>query len=142
MTELTELEALVAKATPGPWDSAYDDYGDEIWFGGYGKGTWTVGPAFLGGDGATPDGKLRMDADAALIVYLVNNVPAILAQADAITRITRERDEARAAGVALRDDLLMRAEMHRRSNDGDLVVEASNGVWQRFCQALKGPSDE
>ena len=37
--------------TPGPWIAEYSDYGDEIWFGGYGAGMWTVEPpgAYLDG---------------------------------------------------------------------------------------------
>ena len=31
--------------TPGPWTVAYDDYGDEWWFGGNGHGQWVVTPA-------------------------------------------------------------------------------------------------
>ena len=26
--------------TPGPWEASFDEYGDEIWFGGSGCGTW------------------------------------------------------------------------------------------------------
>lgn len=43
----------------------------------------------------------------------------------------------RSASDALRKDMLMRAEMNRWQNDGELVVEAGNGVWSRFCKALE-----
>ena len=37
--------------TPGPWIAEFSDYGEEIWFGGYGAGMWTVEPpgAYLDG---------------------------------------------------------------------------------------------
>lgn len=40
-----------ATHTPGPWIAEFSDYGDEIWFGGYGAGMWTVDPpgAYLDG---------------------------------------------------------------------------------------------
>ena len=28
----------MSKHTPGPWSTSFEDYGDEIWFGGEGKG--------------------------------------------------------------------------------------------------------
>jgi hypothetical protein len=55
------------KHTPGPWKTSYDSYGDEIWFGGEGWGTWMVGPAYIGGQGDTGPGREEMDADARLI---------------------------------------------------------------------------
>lgn len=41
----------MSKHTPGPWTAEYDDYGDEVWFGGRGAGMWTIhGPnCYLGG---------------------------------------------------------------------------------------------
>ena len=57
----------MSKHTPGPWVAEYDEYGDEIWFGGRGCGTWTIGPAYIGGDGLTQEGQERMAADARLI---------------------------------------------------------------------------
>lgn len=53
--------------TPGPWEKEFDDYGEEIWFGGEGRGYWTIGPALLGGEGPSPEGLARMEADAMLI---------------------------------------------------------------------------
>lgn len=58
---------METKWTPGPWKAEFDEYGDEIWFGGPGKGTWSVGPAYLGGLGPNDDGLERMKADASLI---------------------------------------------------------------------------
>lgn len=41
-----------------------------------------------------------------------------------------------AAAVALRDDMLMRAERDAWQHGGDLVVGAGNGVWRRFNDAI------
>lgn len=41
------------------------------------------------------------------------------------------------AAIALRDDMLMRAEMNKWQNNGEIVVEAGNGVWFRFNSAIK-----
>lgn len=59
--------AKLAEHTPGPWVAAYDDFGEEIWFGGSGCGTGIVGPAYLGGEGETQKGREHMQADARLI---------------------------------------------------------------------------
>jgi hypothetical protein len=58
---------MTAKHAPGPWDVEYFDYGEEIWFGGEGCGTWYVGPCVLGGAGNDPEEKAIMDATARLI---------------------------------------------------------------------------
>ena len=55
------------KHTPGPWKAEYEEYGEEIWFGGCNCGTWYVGPCYLGGDGDDPELKSIMDANASLI---------------------------------------------------------------------------
>lgn len=80
--------------TPGPWNAEYDDYGDEIWFGGYDCGTWKVGPAYLGGHGNDPVVKATMEADARLI----SAAPDLLAAceiaenlADAVARLAPEK---------------------------------------------------
>lgn len=44
----------------------------------------------------------------------------------------------RKAALALRDDLLERAERDAWKHDGDVVVEAGAGVWRRFNEALGG----
>lgn len=56
--------------TPGPWTAEYDDYGDEVWFGGEGCGMWTVNEpgCYLAGFGEdTEDKKAIAKADAVLI---------------------------------------------------------------------------
>ena len=45
-------------------------------------------------------------------------------------------DDLLAAAEALRDDMLMRAEMHKHMHNGELVVECGNGVWLRFNRAI------
>lgn len=90
-TSTEAVTKLLDGVTPGPWDSEYDDYGEEIWFGGEGCGTWTVGPCFIGGDGHDPDLARIMDADAHFIAAARDLVPALLAERDALKA---ERDEA------------------------------------------------
>ena len=46
-----------------------------------------------------------------------------------------------AAAIALRDDMLMRAKMNARQNDGEIVVEAGIGVWYRFNKAIEAASN-
>ena len=59
--------------TPGPWNIDIDEYGDEIWLGGKGCGTFTIQPeaddlyciAWLGGlgvDDPTTIGNARLIA--------------------------------------------------------------------------------
>lgn len=48
-----------------------------------------------------------------------------------------EAEKLAEAAKALRDDMVMRAKMHSWKRDGEIVVEASNGVWMRFNQALR-----
>jgi hypothetical protein len=55
-----------------------------------------------------------------------------------VAALTAERDALREAAIALRDDMIERAEMNKRFNGGDVVIEAGNGVWFRFNEALKG----
>ena len=57
-------------------------------------------------------------------------------QDECIAKLQADGDKLAAAATALRDDMLMRAEMHKRRNNGELVVEAGNGVWRRINQAL------
>lgn len=52
--------------------------------------------------------------------------------AQAITDLEAIKD----AAIALRDDMLMRAERDKWQNDGELVVEAGAGVWSRLNIAL------
>ena len=53
-----------------------------------------------------------------------------------IAKLQADGDKLAGAATALRDDMLMRAEMHKHRNNGELVVEAGNGVWRRINQAL------
>ena len=66
------------KGTPGPWAAKYDDYGDEIWFGGEGRGMWTIsdGVAFLGGKSEIVQANARLIAAAPrLLEALEQTVP-------------------------------------------------------------------
>ena len=58
------------------------------------------------------------------------------AQSVQIAKLQADSDKLAGAATALRDDMLMRAEMHKRRNNGELVVEAGNGIWRRINQAL------
>lgn len=86
---LDEGRALLEKATPGPWSVEYSEIGD--------------GPdrrliAFVMGSDETyvvvdedPAGDDEPSPDARLIVYAVNNLPALLS---AVAALETERDEA------------------------------------------------
>ena len=58
------------------------------------------------------------------------------AQSVQIAKLQADGDKLAGAATALRDDMLMRAEMRKRRNNGELVVEAGNGVWHRINEAL------
>jgi hypothetical protein len=45
-------------------------------------------------------------------------------------------DELLQAALALRDDMMRRAKASAHLNDGEIVVEAGNGVWFRFNEAI------
>jgi len=62
-----------ATHTPGPWTAEYSNYGDEIWFGGYGAGMWTVEPI-----GAYLDGASKENA------HLIAAAPELLAALEAL----------------------------------------------------------
>ena len=70
------------KHTPGPWKAEYEEYGEEIWFGGGNCGTWYVGPCYLGGDGDDPEKKVVMDANARLIAAAPDMLEALEWYAD------------------------------------------------------------
>jgi len=53
-----------------------------------------------------------------------------------LAEVEAERDGLRKAATDLRDDMIMRAEINKRVNGGEVVIEAGNGVWIRFCTAL------
>lgn len=57
-------------------------------------------------------------------------------QDECIAKLQADGDKLAGAATALRDDMLMRAEMHKHRNNGELVVEAGNGVWRRINEAL------
>ena len=57
-------------------------------------------------------------------------------QDECIAKLQADGDKLAGAATALRDDMLMRAEMHKHRNNGELVVEAGNGVWHRINAAL------
>lgn len=57
-------------------------------------------------------------------------------QDECIAKLQADGDKLAGAATALRDDMLMRAEMHKHRNNGELVVEAGNGVWHRINEAL------
>jgi len=84
--------------------------------------------AKAGDDGAT----------FALLHTIYTSTPAIIAALRADQRcaeLEAENARLREASIALRDDLLMRAEIDIRN--GTKIVAASNGVWIRFNKALE-----
>lgn len=56
-----------AKHTPGPWEVSEDDYGDELWFGGDGKGLVSVNGFSNGGCKDRPEEWQQLLADARLM---------------------------------------------------------------------------
>lgn len=60
----------MAKHTPGPWTVTFDEYGDEIWFGGAGKGIHVIDTGndtadiFLGGTSEAAFANARLVAAA------------------------------------------------------------------------------
>ena len=58
-----------------------------------------------------------------------------LEAADRIEALEAENERLRKAMTAMHKDLLLRAEIDIR--DGTKIVHASNGVWLKFCAALK-----
>lgn len=63
--------------TPGPWTAEHSNYGDEIWFGGYGAGMWTVEPIGAYLDGASKE-------NARLIAAAPDMLAALVEAADAL----------------------------------------------------------
>lgn len=45
----------------------YDEYGDEIWFGGHDMGMWTVGPFIAGGKGESKQKSYELASQVALV---------------------------------------------------------------------------
>jgi hypothetical protein len=145
--DIKQLQETLAAATPAPWDKEYDDYGDEIWFGGAGCGLWTVGPCVLGGDGHNPERKAVMDANAALIAMapdLAAEVIRLTAELDAFKAgqtyryigkdgksvLARDLEEQRDAAVQANAALMVRVEEARAEADV-LMAEAVE-----FCRRV------
>ena len=87
--DTAEGRRLLEKATPGPWSVEYSEIGD-------GPDSRLI--AFVMGSDETyvvvdedPAGDDEPSPDARLIVYAVNNLPALLS---AVAALERERDEA------------------------------------------------
>lgn len=58
-------------------------------------------------------------------------------QADELAKFKALAETLAGAAEALKEDMLLRARMKQARNGGDLVVEAGNGVWFRFNEALR-----
>lgn len=92
--DLDAIRQRAEEATPGPW-GVHGDYG--LWSDG--AGVWVMQ------DDCLPGGTLG-GADAEFIARARTDVPALLAE---VERLTRERDEARAALVV--DDAMVKRAM-------------------------------
>lgn len=77
---------------------------------------------------------------AANYVHQIYTTEALRTLEEAFARyriaIAAHQAELVEAAIALRDDMIMRAKMNRRKNGGEVIVEASNGVWVRFCHTI------
>lgn len=71
-----------------------------------------------------------------------HTVPLYTQSDTLIEQLRADNARLREAATALRDDMLMRAEMNKHRNGGELVVEAGNGVWSRFNDALQETKDD
>ena len=60
----------------------------------------------------------------------------------AILQSDQQQAELLSAAIALRDDMLMRAERDKHLHDGELVVEAGAGVWARFTRVIASQYQE
>jgi hypothetical protein len=83
--DLTALQALRAKMTPGEWQWRYDALGTDY-------PQWSIQPGILIADGTdgTPGGDMIDKANAAGIVALVNAAPALLASAARVAELEAE----------------------------------------------------
>ena len=90
--ELTALQALLAKMTPGEWQWRYD----ALWTD---YPQWSIQPGILIADGTdgTPGGDMIDKANAAGIVALVNAAPALLASAARAAELEQEVSRLRSA---------------------------------------------
>lgn len=82
----------------------------------------------------------QLDMDGVIVGVsrqAIDETLAYLTQLEAqLAKLQADGDKLAGAATALRDDMLMRAEMRKRRNNGELVVEAGNGVWHRINEAL------
>jgi hypothetical protein len=88
--ELQELEKALRAASPAPWTTSHEEYGDEWWFGGdRGAGQDTID----GPDGfeAVMDGKHA--ANAAAIVALRNAAPSLISEVRRLRARVKELEE-------------------------------------------------
>lgn len=83
--DLTALQALRAKMTPGEWQWRYDALGTDY-------PQWSIQPGILIADGTdgTPGGDMIDKANAAGIVALVNAAPALIASAARVAELEAE----------------------------------------------------
>jgi len=100
----------MSKHTPGPWTILFEDYGDEIWFGGEGCGMWLVGPAIMGGGASNPATKAQTDADASLISAAPDMFGALQALRAIIhDDLTHERQRQHGEAIAAADAAIAKA---------------------------------
>ena len=97
----------------------------EVWQGAY--GVW--------GDPSLPDTNKADQAAAAVIEADREAVRA--GQAAELAKFKALAETLAGASEALQEDMLLRARMKQARNGGDLVVEAGNGAWFRFNEALR-----
>lgn len=140
-TSTEAVTKLLDGVTPGPWGAEYDDYGEEIWFGGEGCGTWTVGPCFIGGDGHDPDLARIMDADARFIAAARDLVPALLTERDALQRENENLRQIERNVQAVREHEYKRAEaalaeVERLKAQPAQAVKVKPLVWERDPEEL------
>ena len=76
---------------------------------------------------------VRAMADAFSTKLSAEQFSSLISRLDAAER---ECEVLREAAIALRDDMLQRAQMDAWSRNGAIVVEAGAGVWSRFNAAL------
>lgn len=105
-TERPDLDAIEARAnaaTEGPWTSAYEDYGGEMWYGGRGCGIWRIGgplQCVVAGSDQYEQGeerersRRRCASDAAFIAHARADVPTLVGYARRLEKaldVARER---------------------------------------------------
>jgi hypothetical protein len=116
---LDELEALAAKATPGPWSVCTDAAGDTF----IASLSDTAETVCEFGAGYDDEQQAGLEANAALIVYLCNAVPTILA-------LKAERDMLREALAVIAYE------------EPDKPWLIAHNALKQTAFALKGPSHD